>query len=218
MGKKWNKSINQLAAGGVEWEEVTSLKDLAKIKTVEELMPKPAENQTFSRDPTIWENEYRIIEECLKMDYTICDACMMAWISRESYKNHRKKNPDFALRMDRARQFPKMLARTAVQRRIRQWDAKTALEYLKLRDRRYKTEPIPEDWEDFEDNAQVVQFISVPSNKWVDNTTNPDSQTDIKQKSVWVWYVSSSEMSEGETHQKQTPWENEEEALKRLGL
>ena len=54
------------------------------------------------------------------MDYPITEAVMMAGISLASYYNHREKNPDFAIRMDRAREFPKMVARAAVQRRIRQ--------------------------------------------------------------------------------------------------
>lgn len=45
---------------------------------------------------------------------------MLAGISIPSYYNHREKNPDFARRMDAARQFPKLVARAAVMRRIRQ--------------------------------------------------------------------------------------------------
>lgn len=43
--------------------------------------------------------------------------------------------------MDRAKDFPKMMARTAVMKRIWQGDAKTALRYLELRDKkRYNTD------------------------------------------------------------------------------
>jgi hypothetical protein len=35
-----------------------------------------------------------------------------------SYYVHKRNNSDFALRMDRAREFPKMMARAAVMRRI----------------------------------------------------------------------------------------------------
>jgi hypothetical protein len=112
------------------------------------MLPKIAENQISKWNAAkIWEEQYRIIEETLKMDWTIEEWCMLAWISVPSYYKHKEKNPDFARRMEVARQFPKLIARAAVQRRIRQWDAKTALRFLELRDKRYKTEPVYE-WEE----------------------------------------------------------------------
>jgi hypothetical protein len=191
----------------MDWEEIKDLKTLAKIKTVDDMLPKPAKNQLTRWDRAkIWEEQYRIIEETLMMDGTIEEACMLAWITVPTYYNHKNSNPEFARRVAIARQFPKLIARAAVQRRIRQWDAKTALRFLELRDKRYKAEPMPEEWE--ENTAPVVQFISVASNEWVENWTNHDSQSDTKQESVWPWSVSSWE--------KVTPWENEEEALRRL--
>lgn len=191
----------------MDWEEVKDIKTLSKVKSVEEMLPKPAINQISKWNAAkIWEEQYSIIEETLRMDWTIEEWCMLAWISVPSYYKHKEKNPDFARRMEVARQFPKLIARAAVQRRIRQWDAKTALRFLELRDKRYKAEPVYE-WEE-ENTAPVVQFISVPSNEWVSNTTNHDSQTPIKQSSAFEWSASSWE--------KQTPWENEEEILRRL--
>lgn len=64
--------------------------------------------------------------------------------------------------MDIAKQFPKMVARAAIQKRIRQGDARTALEYLKLRDKFYKPEMVEEGEKE---TAPVVQFISVASNE-----------------------------------------------------
>ena len=191
----------------MDGEEVKDFKTLAKVKTVEEMLPKIAENQISKWNAAkIWEEQYRIIEETLKMDWTIEEGCMLAWISVPSYYKHKEKNPDFARRMEVARQFPKLIARAAVQRRIRQWDAKTALRFLELRDKRYKTEPVYE-WEE-ENTAPVVQFISVASNEWASNTTSQDSQMSTKQSSAFDWSVSSWE--------KMTPRENEEEMLRRL--
>lgn len=188
----------------MQWEEVKGLA-LTKVKSVEEMLPKPAGNQLSKPNPVIWETEYRIIEETLMMDGTIEQWCMLAGISVPSYYKHREKNPDFARRMDIARQFPKMVARAAIQKRIRQGDAKVALDYLRLRDRFYKEDSK----EEVETNkAPVVQFISVASNEW--NTTNPDTQTNIKQGSVWQWFASSWEQ------EKLTPWENEEQALRNI--
>lgn len=141
------------------------------------------------------------------MDWTIEQWCMLAGISLQSYYKHKEKNPDFARRMEIARQFPKMVARAAIQKRIRQWDAKVALDYLKLRDRFYKEDAK----EEIETNkAPVVQFISVASNEW--NTTNPDTQKNIKQGSAWQWFASSWEA------EKMTPRENEEQALRNIDL
>ncbi len=188
-------------------EEVRDFKTLAKVKSVDEMMPKPWKNQTFKKAPTIWEDEYRIIEECLMMDCTVEEAVTTAWISYNSFINHKNKNPDFALRVERAKMFPKMVARAAVQRRIRQWDAKTALEFLKLRDKkRYN----PVQWLDDEwqlETASKVQFISVPSEEWADQWKS-DSQTSTNPSSASPTSVSFSEPL--------TPWENEEEALRRL--
>ena len=190
----------------MDWEEVKDLKTLAKVKGVEEMLPKPAKNQIAKwNNAKIWEEQYRIIEETLMMDGTIEEACILAWITVPTYYNHKNSNPEFARRIEIARQFPKMIARAAVQRRIRQWDAKTALRYLELRDKRYKAEPVLEEWEEIK--APVVQFISVASDEW--NTTNPDSQMNTKQNSHSEWYASSWD-------EKVTPWENEEEALRRL--
>ena len=185
----------------IEGEEVRDSNTLAKIKTVDELLPKPVDKPSTK----IWEREYKIIEECLQLDWTIEQGCMLAGISVPSYYKHREKNPDFARRMDIAKQFPKMVARAAIQKRIRQWDAKTALEYLKLRDKFYKPEVVEEGETE---TAPVVQFISVASNEWANNTTSHDSQTNIKQESVWQWYSSSSE--------PKTPRENEEQVLRNL--
>lgn len=186
----------------IEGEEVRDSNTLAKIKTVDELLPKPVEKPSTK----IWEREYKIIEECLQLDWTIEQGCMLAGISVPSYYKHREKNPDFARRMDIAKQFPKMVARAAIQKRIRQWDAKTALEYLKLRDKFYKPEVVEEGEET---NAPVVQFISVASNEW--NTTNADIQNDTKPN-----FVSDTSVSSSEKQEKQTPWENEGEVLRRL--
>lgn len=194
-----------------EWEEVKDIKELAKIQTVEEMLPKPhLDNQiALWGNAYIWEDHYKIIEECLRLDCTVEEACMTAGISVQSYYKHRDKYPEFARRMELAKQFPKMMARAAVQRRIRQWDSKTALRYLELRDKkRYNADPNIKEWweEETEDNAQVVQFISVPSEEW----NEKNSQTSTKQKSAWASSASSWE--------RQTPRENEEQALKNLDL
>lgn len=192
----------------LDWEEVKDLKTLSKIKTVEEMIPIPAENQTDKEDPYIWETHYKIIEDCLKQDCTIEEACMYAGISVPSYYVHRRKNPDFAIRMDRARQFPKMMARAAVMKRIALWDANTALKYLTLRDKRYNEDSMEEIWGD--DKVKVeFTLVQWKAKEWAENQQN-DSQTSTNANSASEWYADSSES------ERQTPRENEEEALRRL--
>lgn len=63
--------------------------------------------------------------------------------------------------MAMAREYPKVAARAAVMKRIRLGDAKTAMDYLRLRDKRYK----PEYEETESASVPKVQFISVASNE-----------------------------------------------------
>lgn len=202
MKNKWGSVLND---DEPRWELVTDETELSILQTVESMVPKAVNNPKWQ----IGEREYKIIEDCLKMDWTIEQWCMLAGISIPSYYKHREKNPEFARRMDIAKQFPKMVARAAIQKRIRQWDSRTALEYLKLRDKFYKPEY---EWYEEGENRerQVVQFISVASNEWQGNTTNLDSQKNTKQESASDWYLNS---WEAET---MTPRENEEQALKNI--
>lgn len=198
----------------MEWKEVTDLRELSKVKTVSEMLPvNIKENQRSAGRPRLTEEHFRVVEDCLRLDFSIVEACAAAWISQAAYYYYYNKDSDFALRMDRARSFPKQLARAAVMKRIYQWDAKTALRFLELRDKgRYNTMPwVEEEWEAA--SVSRVQFISVPSNEeWQESWTNHDSQTATSVKSV-----SDSSASSWES-EKLTPWENEEEVLERLNL
>ncbi len=197
-----------------EGKEIVDKSELSKVKSVYEMMPTNMDNNLRLKwNAHITEEHLKTVEECLRLDFTIREACDAAWISVPSYYHYYNKDPDFALRMDRARNFPKQMARTAVMKRIWQWDAKTALRYLELRDKnRYNTVPwLNEEWESEWRELPKVQFISVPSNEWADQSKN-DTQTSINQNSVYDTSVNSSE----NWTQNQTWWENEEEVLRRL--
>ena len=79
------------------------------------------------------------------------------------------------------------------------------MEFIKLRDRRYKPEAVEEEWE--KTKAPVVQFISVASNEWADQSKN-DIQNDIKQNSASDSYANSSEQGIDEI---ESPRENDEQ-------
>lgn len=189
----------------VDWKEVTDLKTLSKVKSVEEMIPRTGANQVRLANPKIWEEQYRIIEDALRMDCTIEEACMYAWISVPSYYKHREKDEDFAVRMDRARQFPKMMARAAVMRRIAQWDSKTALRYLELRDKRFK--PDHQEEEQWSWKTKVEFTLVKTINEWVDQQTS-DSQSATEQNSASDSSVTLLE--------NRTPWENAETVLGNL--
>ena len=194
-----------------EWKEIKDLSEQGRVKSVYEMMPKMATTNLRRHwgSPKLTEEHFSIIENCLRLDFTITEACDAAWVSLSSYYNYYKNDEDFALRMDRAKNFPKQMARTAVMKRIWQWDAKTALRYLELRDKwRYNTDTwLTEEWEVAEVQVPKVQFISVPPTEWADQQQN-DSQKSTNPSSASDTYASSSE--------KQTPWENEEGVLERL--
>jgi len=192
------------------WLEIRDNTELAKVKSVREMMPKDLdENLRANWRPKLTEEHFKTVEDCLRLDFTIKEACDAAWISVSAFYKYYHEDEDFALRMDRARNFPKQMARTAVMKRIWQWDAKTALRYLELRDKwRYNTDTtLTEEWEVAEVSVPKVQFISVPPTEWADQQQN-DSQKSTNPNSASDTYASSSE--------KQTPWENEEEILGRL--
>lgn len=192
------------------WLQIRDESELAKVKSVREMMPKDLdENLRANWRPKLTEEHFKTVEDCLRLDFTIKEACDAAWISVSAFYKYYHEDEDFALRMDRARNFPKQMARTAVMKRIWQWDAKTALRYLELRDKwRYNTDTwLTEEWEVAEVSVPKVQFISVPPKEWADQQQN-DSQKSTNPNSASDTYASSSE--------KQTPWENEEEILGRL--
>lgn len=195
------------------WLEVKDDSELVRVKSVREMMPKDLdENLRSGWRPKLNEEHFKTLEDCLRLDFTIKEACDAAWISVSAFYKYHTEDEDFALRMDRARNFPKQMARTAVMKRIWQWDAKTALRYLELRDKwRYNTVPwltVTEEWEEVvEQNIPKVQFISVPPKEWADQQMS-DSQKSTNPSSVSDTSASSLENS--------TWWENEEEVLKKL--
>lgn len=60
----------------IDGEEVKSTTELAKVKSVQEMMPKFAsENQRAMGRPKLTEEHFSIVENCLRLDFTITEAC-----------------------------------------------------------------------------------------------------------------------------------------------
>lgn len=97
------------------------------------------------------------LEEIFRRDWTVSEACSYAWIHRDTYYEHLKKNKEFSDKIERAKVFPFILAKHKIFEAINSKDlyiaAKYALEFLKRRD--------PE-WKDKTDNTvNPERFTSI---------------------------------------------------------
>ena len=162
------------------------------------------------RRKSVIEDSLDTLEQAFRLDATVDEACVLAGISPATYYSYmsRPENEEAKLRMEQARNWTKLIARAAVSNEIWKWNAKVALEFLKMRDKRYANNEIADD---VVDNSKVVQFISVNTNKEWDGT-NSQWPTDTEQKLSSEWYANTWESVET----KMTWWDNEEEMLKRL--
>ncbi len=163
------------------------------------------------RRKSVIEDSLDTLEQAFRLDATVDEACVLAGISPATYYSYmsRPENEEAKLRMEQARSWTKLIARAAVSNEIWKWNAKVALEFLKMRDKRYANNEIVDD---VVDNSKVVQFISVNTNKEWDGT-NSQWPTDTEQKLSSEWYVNTWEST---VETKMTGWDNEDEMLKRL--
>lgn len=153
-----------------------------------------------------------ILENAFRMDATVEEACILAWISVATYYKWVNKDETLKRRFNLAKDWSKMIAHAAIYNKMRKGDAKIALQFLKLRDKRYKDiQPL---WVEGEDKAPIVQFISVDTNKW--DGTKMNWATDTEQKLLSDWYANIWENVE--EVEKKTNWENEEQVLKNIDL
>lgn len=161
---------------------------------------------------SVIEDSLDTLEQAFRLDATVDEACVLAGISPATYYGYmsRPENEEAKLRMEQARSRTKLIARAAVSNEIWKWNAKVALEFLKMRDKRYSDNGLADD---VVDNSKVVQFISVNTNKEWESTTTHDWANDTEQKLSSEWYVN---IWESVTETKMTWWDNENEMLKRL--
>lgn len=91
----------------------------------------------WGRPTKMNEEVVRKLEEIFMIDGTVSEACSQAWIGTTTYYERIEKNQEFADKMKRAQKYPFIIARKTLIRGIKEWDAKSAIEYLKRRDNRY---------------------------------------------------------------------------------
>ncbi len=78
------------------------------------------------------------LTEIFHIDWTIYEACSNACISQDTYYNRLKSKKGFSEEMSAAQNFPFILARKTINKVIKEWDWKLAMEYVRRRDKRYK--------------------------------------------------------------------------------
>ena len=106
-----------------------------KIKKAEEKVFKlPWRPEKYNQD-TIEK-----LSSIFQIDWTISEACSHAWISRETYYSWLEKKEWFSDKMESAKEVCFILARKKLVSDIRNpaTDAKSSIEFLRRRDKRYK--------------------------------------------------------------------------------
>src|SRR4051812_14349545 len=101
-------------------------------------MPKKkaaSNSKAIGRPSILTQDVIRKLEEAFCMDATDGEACAFAGISEASYYHHRKENEDFSDQMDRAKQFPFMLAKKGLLQALKEGDGNLLLKWLKNRQR-----------------------------------------------------------------------------------
>jgi len=80
------------------------------------------------------------LSSVFQMDWTVSEACSYAKISRETYYTWIKKKEWFSDRMSEAKDFLFTIARKKLTKDIQNpnTDARSAIEFLKRRDKRYQ--------------------------------------------------------------------------------
>ena len=78
------------------------------------------------------------LEEILRLDGTITEACSYANISRETYYNWLENDLEFSDKMADAGDYAFIEARRTINKAIKEGDWKLALDILRRRDSRYK--------------------------------------------------------------------------------
>jgi len=93
---------------------------------------------------TVWRNTIKTDEvvgkliEILRIDWTITEACSYANIDRSTYYDWIKKDKEFSNKMADASKYAFIEARKTINKAIKEWDWKLALDVMRRRDKRYK--------------------------------------------------------------------------------
>ena len=88
------------------------------------------------RKPKKTEACVTILENILRIDWTVEEACTQAWINPKTYYERLKTDPIFSKKMSVAQNEPFIMSRHSLMLWAKT-DPKMAIEFLKRRDKRY---------------------------------------------------------------------------------
>ena len=107
--------------------------------------------------PTVFTPEnVQKLEELLSQDVSIESACKFVGISESAYYEECNRNPKFKEKMEKAQEYPMVLANRTIAKSIRDGDVQSAWKMKQSRDKRYRPEATkismtqwadPETWE-----------------------------------------------------------------------
>lgn len=97
------------------------------------------------RKRVIDEAVVRKLEDALSWDCTVEEACAHAGIGVRTYYDERDRNEEFAQRMERAQQFPFVLAKKVLVVAMKENDGNLAMKFLKNRQRDRYHEKVEQD-------------------------------------------------------------------------
>ncbi len=87
----------------------------------------------IGRPSVITEVVVGILEDSFRVDATVTEACSLAGISRDSYYDKVKKDPEFSDRMERAQTWPLIAAKKLVMKAVLAGDGRLAFQWLRAR-------------------------------------------------------------------------------------
>ena len=107
--------------------------------------PRKTRAVTIGRPTVFTDYVLQKLDEAFMMDATVREACAFAGIAESTYDAEAAGNPAFLERMERAMQFPFMLAKKTVVEAMKAKDGPLAMKWLKNRQRdRYHEKVVEE--------------------------------------------------------------------------
>lgn len=125
-------------------------------------------NDTW-RPEVITPSTIQKLEAIFKIDWTVTEACLYAWISLATYYTRCEKDAKFSETMARAKQFPFILAKKTLFKSINDENImiaqKWAIEFLKRREDNYRDK--------FESkNETTIELLSDEDKNIIDDIIN----------------------------------------------
>jgi len=113
-------------------------KPIIKNKPVKKITKVKPEGYTTGRITDKTPEVVKKLEDILRIDWTISEACSYANISRPTYYKWLKEDELFSIKMEDAGEYAFVEARKTINKCIKDGDGKLALDVMRRRDARYR--------------------------------------------------------------------------------